>query len=104
MPGTSFRNTLYTIIFHSDTPGGRRFDVVLLWLIVLSIASVFLESIASIRQQYRQLIVAAEWFFTISFTIEYILRVYSSPSRLQYVFSFYGIIDLLAILPGYLGL
>lgn len=104
MSGKSLRNKLYTIIFHSDTPGGRKFDVVLLWLIVLSIAAVFLESIASVRQHYRQLIVAAEWFFTISFTIEYILRVYSSPSRFKYVFSFYGIIDLLAILPGYLGL
>lgn len=104
MSKDTLRNKLYTIIFHSDTPGGRKFDVLLLWLILLSIASVFLESVASIRKEYYPFIAAAEWFFTISFTIEYILRVYSSPGRLKYVFSFYGIIDLLAILPGYLGL
>jgi voltage-gated potassium channel len=104
MPKDSIRHRLYSIIFHSDTPGGRRFDVVLLWLILLSIASVFLESVASIRKEYYHYIVPAEWFFTIIFTIEYILRLYSSPNRLRYAFSFYGILDLLAILPGYMGL
>lgn len=98
------RNRLYNIIFHSDTPGGRRFDWVLLWLIIGSIAAVFLESISSVRKNYLPVITAAEWFFTIIFTIEYGLRVYSSPNRLKYIFSFYGIIDLLAILPAYLGL
>ena len=104
MAKNTFRNKVYTIIFHSDTPGGRRFDVILLWLILLSILSVFLESVASIRKGYYPFIMAAEWFFTITFTIEYIFRLYSSPRRLRYFFSFYGIIDLLAILPGYLGL
>lgn len=104
MEKDTFRNRVYTIIFHSDTLGGRRFDVILLWLILLSILSVFLESVASIRKNYHSIIVAVEWLFTISFTIEYIFRLYSSPKRLSYFFSFYGIIDLLAIVPGYLGL
>ncbi|MEJ6980233.1 ion transporter [Pedobacter sp. P351] len=104
MPQNTFRTRLYSVIFHSDTPGGRKFDVVLLWLILFSIASVFLESIPSIRKEYYPFIVISEWFFTISFTIEYILRVYSHPNRFKYIFSFYGVIDLMAILPGYLGL
>jgi voltage-gated potassium channel len=99
-----FRNRLYIVIFHSDTPGGRRFDIILLWLILLSIAVVIMESIASVRNDYAVLITAAEWFFTISFSIEYIGRLYSSPNRYKYVLSFYGIIDLLSILPAYLGL
>jgi voltage-gated potassium channel len=98
------RNKLYSIIFRSDTPEGRWFDIVLLWLILLSIAAVFLESVASIREKYLSVLYACEWFFTITFSIEYLLRLYSSPRRLRYVFSFYGVIDLLAILPGYLGL
>ncbi|HEY0055673.1 MAG TPA: ion transporter [Pedobacter sp.] len=104
MSKETFRNRVYTIIFHSDTPGGRRFDVILLWLILLSMLSVFLESVASVRKNYQSIITAVEWFFTIIFTIEYIFRLYSSPRRLRYFFSFYGIIDLMAIIPGYLGL
>lgn len=104
MSGRSVKSKLYSIIFHSDTPAGRRFDVILLWLILLSILAVFLESVASIRLRYYELIAASEWFFTIIFTLEYALRIYSSPKRLRYIFSFYGIIDLLAILPAYLSL
>ena len=104
MADKTFREQLYIVIFHSDTRGGRRFDIVLLWLILLSIAAVFMESIASVRKEHYQLITSFEWFFTVCFTIEYALRVYSYPNRLRYIFSFYGIIDLLAILPAYLGL
>jgi voltage-gated potassium channel len=98
------RITLYTVIFKSDTPSGRAFDFILLWLILLSILSVFLESIGAVRMQYLNVIRPVEWAFTIVFTMEYLLRVYSSPARLRYVFSFYGIIDLIALLPGYLSL
>lgn len=101
---TGFRNRLHRIIFHADTAAGRLFDVCLLVLIVLSILSVFLESVASIRASYFQYIRAAEWFFTICFTIEYILRIYSSPRPARYIFSFYGIIDLMAFLPTYISL
>ena len=104
MPAENTRKKLYSIIFHSDSKAGKIFDVVLLWLILLSILTVFLDSVASIRKEYSLWIVAVEWVFTVAFTIEYVLRVYSSPNRLRYIFSFYGIIDLLAVLPAYLSL
>jgi len=100
----SFRHRLYRIIFHADTRAGRRFDLFLLVLILLSIISVSLESVSSIRTQYMFYIRAAEWFFTVCFTLEYILRVYSSPKPARYVFSFYGFIDLIAFLPAYISL
>ncbi|WP_407427995.1 ion transporter [Arcticibacter sp.] len=98
------RRKIYTVVFRSDTPAGRLFDLILLWLILFSILSVFLESVASIRQNYLVYIRTAEWFFTAIFTIEYLLRIYSSPKPLRYVFSFYGLIDLIAVLPAYLTL
>ena len=104
MPPKSKRKKLYSIIFHSDTPAGRKFDIILLWLILLSIVSVFAESVANIRKHYATFIAASEWFFSICFTIEYLLRIYSHPKRFSYIFSFYGIIDLFAIIPGYLSL
>lgn len=98
------RSKIYTVIFKSDTPRGRKFDLILLWLIVLSIISVFLESVARFRNDYLIYIHTAEWIFTILFTLEYILRVYSYKKPASYIFSFYGIIDLLAFLPTYLSL
>jgi voltage-gated potassium channel len=98
------RQTIYRIIFQADTPAGKIFDVCLLALIVLSIASVFLESVAAIRAQYYDYIRIAEWCFTACFTIEYILRVYSSPKPAKYIFSFYGLIDLIAFIPSYISL
>lgn len=92
------------VVFRSDTPAAKLFDLILLWLILFSILSVFLESVASIRENYLPYIRAAEWFFTIIFTIEYLLRIYSSRKPLKYIFSFYGLIDLVAFLPGYLSL
>ncbi|WP_256009219.1 ion transporter [Desertivirga xinjiangensis] len=100
----SFKQKLYTIIFRSDTKAGKLFDIILLWLIVLSIFLVFTESINSVRQSYPRALRLAEWGFTIAFTIEYLLRIYSSKNRLRYIFSFYGIVDLLALLPGYMSL
>lgn len=98
------RKKLGIIIFRSDTPAGKSFDLVLLWLILFSILIVILESIGSIRVKHYNLIRAAEWVFTILFTIEYILRIYASRQRLKYIFSFYGLIDLVAFLPTYLSL
>lgn len=103
-PNDALRREIYTIVFRSDTPAGKLFDLILLWLILFSILSVFLESVASVRQNYLGYIRAAEWFFTIIFTLEYLLRIYSSPRPLRYIFSFYGLIDLIAFLPGYLSL
>ncbi|HEC0150868.1 TPA: ion transporter, partial [Escherichia coli] len=94
------RKKIYLIIFRADTPAGKTFDMFLLVLILLSIISVFLESIGSIRANYGRYIYIAEWVFTVLFTIEYILRVYSSHRPLRYIFSFYGFIDLIAFLPS----
>lgn len=97
-----FRSKVYSIVFESDTRAGRLFDLILLWLIVISILSVFMESVASFRDKYLFEIHFIEWLFTILFTIEYILRVYSSHKPLKYIFSFYGIVDLISFLPNYL--
>ena len=100
----TFKNDLHDIIFKSDTPAGKLFDVVLLFLIIVSILLVFLESVASIRNQYGEAIRIAEWIFTILFTLEYFVRIYCSRKHFSYIFSFYGIIDLIAFLPSYLSL
>jgi voltage-gated potassium channel len=98
------RKKLYIIIFRSDTPAGKLFDMMLLVVILLSIASVFLESISSIRTEYGNVILIAEWIFTVLFTLEYLLRIYSSHKPLKYIFSFYGLIDLITFIPTYLSL
>lgn len=98
------RRKIFTIIFGTDTPAGRSFDIILLWLIILSVTVVILESVSSLRESYHDLFMDVEWIFTIVFTLEYFLRIYTSPKPLKYITSFYGIIDLLAILPSYLGL
>lgn len=98
------RKKIYIIIFRSDTRAGKLFDVVLLVLILLSILSVFLESVGSVRERFYQIIHLLEWIFTILFTVEYLLRIYSSHKPLRYIFSFYGIVDLIAFIPTYLSL
>ncbi len=92
------------IIFGTDTKAGKTFDLVLLWMILLSVALVILESVNSLRMTYLKPFLALEWFFTIAFTLEYLLRIATHPKPLSYMTSFYGIIDLLAILPSFLGL
>ncbi|WAC39542.1 ion transporter [Pedobacter sp. SL55] len=108
MEDLNFKDTskekLRSIIFRSDTPAGKLFDIVLLVLIVLSITLVFLESVVDIRLSFGNIIRIAEWTFTILFTLEYLLRIYCSGKRFSYIFSFYGIIDLIAFLPSYLSL
>lgn len=98
-----WRRRLYIIIFESHTPGGKAFDVALLVFILLSMLTVMLESVTAIRREHYRLLLILEWFFTISFTIEYFARIITAKSAKGYVFSFYGIIDLLAILPTYLS-
>lgn len=99
-----FRKKIYSIIFGTDTRVGKTFDIILLWLIILSVTIVVLESVKPLREVHHELFMNVEWIFTIAFTLEYLLRIYSSPRPLKYITSFYGIIDLLAILPTYLGL
>ena len=98
------KEKLYHIIFESDTPSGKAFDVALLIAIVLSILVVTLESVQWIMVKYNGIIKAAEWFFTAIFTVEYALRIYCAPRRLRYVLSFYGLIDFVSILPTFLSL
>jgi len=100
----SVRRTLYEIIFRADTPAGKAFDVILLVAIVCSVGVVMLESVAGIGIRFGDPLHLLEWFFTILFTIEYLLRLYSSPRPFRYARSFFGIIDLMAVIPTYLSL
>ncbi|MEM6645703.1 MAG: ion transporter [Bacteroidota bacterium] len=98
------RQRTHDIIFGADTPAGKAFDVALIIAIVMSVAAVMLESIAHIAADYGPLLRVAEWGFTILFTIEYALRIYAVAKPRTYIFSFFGVVDLLAILPTYLSL
>ena len=100
----SFKNKLYDIIFEADTPIGKAFDVLLLILIFLSIFAVSLESVTEINIKYGKILITLEWIITIFFTIEYILRILIVNKAKTYIFSFFGIIDFLSILPSYLSL
>ena len=101
---THLRNRIHIIIEGTDTRLGKLFDIVLLIAILASVAVVMLDSVLYMRLQYGILFLYAEWFFTILFTIEYALRLFSAPNRLRYAFSFFGIVDLLSVLPSYLSL
>ena len=96
-----WRERLHTVIFEADTPAGKRFDVVLLWAIVISVAAVLVESVASVREAYGTELRALEIVFTGLFTVEYALRLLSVRRPLKYMFSFYGLVDLLSILPTF---
>jgi voltage-gated potassium channel len=98
------REKIHEIIFEADTPLGKLFDVVLLFSIAASVVAVSLESVASIQQDIGPGLRVAEWVFTGLFTIEYLLRLICVRSPLRYARSFFGIVDLLAILPSYLSL
>ena len=98
----SFREKLHEIIFEADTFHGKLFDVILLVAILLSIIGVMLESVDEVDNKYHEIIMVFEWGFTILFTIEYFFRIYAVNRPLKYIFSFMGIVDLLAIIPTYL--
>lgn len=104
MANRRLRNRIHEIIFEADTPAGRFFDISLLVLIFLSIVVVMLESADEWNDTHGHLLRGLEWFFTIIFTIEYVLRLWVTIKPLKYATSFYGIVDLLAILPTYLSL
>jgi voltage-gated potassium channel len=100
----NWRENLHEIIFEADTPAGKFFDVALLIFILLSILVVMLESVNEIQQRYAEYFAIAEWVFTIFFTIEYILRLLCVYKPMRYATSFFGVVDLLSILPTYLSL
>ena len=98
------RERLHTIIFKSETKEGRYFDTVLVWLISFSVIIVILETVTAFHRAYWWIFFVMEWLFTLFFTFEYILRLYCARRPLKYATSFFGLVDLLAILPSYLGI
>ncbi len=100
----SFRERMYVVIFEADTASGKTFDVALLICILFSVIAVMLDSIGAIEKQHGYWLNNIEWIFTILFSIEYILRLYCVQKSWKYVKSFWGIIDLLAVLPTYISL
>lgn len=95
---------LRRVIFGTDSKSGRYFDIALIICIICSVALVLLDTVASIHARFGEQIRALEWVFTAVFTVEYILRLYCSAHPIKYARSFYGIVDLLSILPSYLAL
>jgi len=98
------RERLHEIIFEADTPEGKAFDVGLIAAILASVLVVMLESVPEIHDRWGGLLYAVEWIFTVLFTVEYLLRLYSVRLPWKYATSFFGIVDLLSILPTYLSL
>ena len=103
-PAAGWRRRLHEIIFEADTPAGRAFDVALLVVILLSVLAVLLESVPPVRQTYGGTLHVVEWTFTVLFTVEYVLRLISVTRPVHYAVSFFGMVDLLAVLPTYLAL
>ena len=101
---TGWRLKWYTIIFEADTAAGRRFDLLLLWAIVISLLVIMFDSVQSIRSEYQSLLTTAEWGFTLIFTLEYLARLACSPNPVRYAKSFLGVIDFVSILPSFVAL
>jgi voltage-gated potassium channel len=98
------KEKIHELIFEADTISGKLFDIVLIASILISVIVVMLDSIKPINEEYGKLLYQLEWFFTILFTLEYFLRLFSVGKPLKYATSFFGVVDLLAILPTYIGL
>jgi voltage-gated potassium channel len=102
-PPQRWRRRMHEVIFESETPAGRAFDKVIVAAILVSVAVVVADSVPSLHRGQRTVFDAAEWFFTILFTIEYLARLLSVQRQLKYALSFFGIVDLLSVLPTYLA-
>jgi len=101
---SGWRFKLHEVIFEADTPAGKWFDVLLIVSILVSVVMVMLDSVGAIQKTYGPILLAGEWIFTILFSIEYLLRLLSVGRPVAYATSFYGVVDLLAILPTYLSI
>lgn len=99
----AWRDTLYTVIFEHDTPGGKLFDVALILSILASVFAIIIDSVARVHDTYGDALYALEWGFTILFTVEYILRLLCARRPGRYARSFFGVVDLLAVLPTYVS-
>lgn len=104
MAENKLKNHFYKVIFGDDTKAGKLFDILLFIAISFSVLIVMLNSVVKLHLEYGSLFLTIEWIITILFTIEYILRIYASKKPFKYIFSFYGIIDLLSILPTYISI
>ena len=98
------KRKIYTIIFEADTPAGKFFDIILIWSIILSVVLVIVESVHDYATKYQIFFTAGEWFLTILFTLEYLLRIYVIRKKKAYIFSFFGVVDLMTFLPTYISL
>ena len=103
MNNQALKRRLYVIIFRSDTPKGKLFDVILLWAIVLSIVLIVVESIQGLPPIMKTIFKVSEYVFTFFFTLEYVCRLYCVPHPRRYALSFFGIVDLVSTLPLYIG-
>jgi voltage-gated potassium channel len=102
-PAGGWRRRIFNVVFESDTPAGRIFDTVLIAVVLLSVAAVLADSVASVARRHGALLNGLEWVFTALFTIEYIARLSCVERPMRYVMSFYGIVDLMSVLPTYLA-
>ncbi|HEY0823295.1 MAG TPA: ion transporter [Ramlibacter sp.] len=102
-PTEPWRRRLHEVIFESETPAGRLFDKVIIAAILVSVAVVVLDSVPALNRRWRTAFDVAEWFFTVLFTVEYLARLVSVKRQLKYALSFFGIVDLLSVLPTYLA-
>jgi voltage-gated potassium channel len=100
----TLRHTLYQVIYQAHTPAGKGFDIALIISILASVLTIVLESVAEFSQQYGELLLKIDWIFTLLFTIEYFLRIFCIHRPIKYIFSFYGLIDLMSIVPSYISL
>lgn len=100
----SWRQRIYEVVFEAETPAGKLFDITVISLILLSLVAVFLESMREMRVVHGRELFFAEWVFTILFSVEYILRLSAVRRPLRYALSFYGLVDLIAIMPSYISL
>ncbi len=103
-PASGWRLNLRNIIFTTDTRAGKRFGLLLIASIILSVLTVMLDSIDTVRETHGELLYGLEWFFTLIFTLEYFMRLICASRRLKYATSFFGVVDLLAIVPTYISL
>jgi len=103
-PPPGLRRHMFDIIFEADTPAGRRFDIALVFAIMLSILVVVLDSVPGLHRDYGDTLNVVEWGFTVLFSVEYLARVACVQRPWRYMTGFYGVIDLLAVLPTYFSL
>jgi voltage-gated potassium channel len=101
---TPLQDRIYTVIFGTETPAGKWFDIALIVVILASVTIVMLDSMPDMHAMYGAGYMQIEWLFTLLFSLEYLVRIWCTPNRRAYVFSLYGMVDLLAILPTYIAL